>query len=177
MTMKKISQFELTKYILENVNQDNSNLNMSEYIVLVSLSSHLNSTTMLCNPSKATLANRSCMAERTVDAAVSGLSAKGFLTYEKGGLVGKLRKPNSYTLLFDKIYSCVKTAWADPLPKENLIPAPIPIVIAAAESPAHTGYEKMFHGTTYYSKDEYESAKDKERIDRMNEIQDENSPF
>lgn len=181
MTVKKISQFELTKYILENVNQDNSGLNMSEYIILVSLSGHLNSTTLLCNPSKATLANRSCMSERTVDAAITGLSDKGFLTYEKGGLIGKLRKPNSYTLLFDKIYSCVKTAWEEPLPKENLIPQPPSKTVVHQESPVtileHSGYSKMFHGTTYHSEADYESAKEQERIDRMNEMQDENCPF
>lgn len=124
MIEKKISQFELTKYILENVNGDNSGLDTREYVVLLCLSGHLNSTTLICNPSKATIANRCCMGERTVDAAVGVLVEKGFITYKKGGLRGKLREPNSYALVLDKIYKCVKTEWVAPEPKENLIKAP-----------------------------------------------------
>lgn len=174
---KKISQFELTKYILENVNEDNSTLDMKEYIVLVSLSSHLNSTTMLCNPAKGTLANRCCMSERTVDVAINGLVIKGFITYIKGGLVGKLRKPNVYTLLFDKIYSCVKTEWVEPQPKENLIPEPPKK--AAAETLESLGEYKLWHplGLWCYSQSEYDAATQKKRIEDINSMVDDDVPW
>ncbi len=121
---KTISQFELTKYILENVNIDNSGLDMKEYITLVQLSHHLNSNTLQCNPSKVTLSKESCMHERTVTEATNGLRDKGFITWVQGGLQGKRRKPNDYTLNFEKIFSCVKTPW-EPTKVDNKIPAPI----------------------------------------------------
>ena len=172
---KKISQFELTKYILENVNGDTSNLDMKEYTILVSLSNHLNSTTMLCNPSKATLANRCCMGERTVDAAISGLVEKGFVTYVKGGLVGKLRKPNLYTLLFDKIYSCVKTEWSEPTPKDNLIPEPpqkeFLASITKSAQVVSSGYVRHHpNGKVCYSQVEWDEATEKKRIEDMNSM-------
>lgn len=120
---KAISQFELTKYILENVNSDNSDLDMKEYIILVQLSSHLNSESLQCNPSKLTLSKGACMHERTVTEATNGLRDKGFITWVQGGLQGKHRKPNEYTLVFEKIYSCVKTPW-EPPKVAHKIPSP-----------------------------------------------------
>ena len=70
------------------------------------------------------------MSVRTVDVAVNSLVAKGFLTYEKGSLIGTLRKPNSYTFMYDKIYACVKTPWIEPVAAKNTIPAPEVEVVA-----------------------------------------------
>lgn len=174
---KKISQFELTKYILENVNYDNSGLDMKEYIVLVTLSGHLNSTTLLCNPSKATLANRSCMGERTVDEAVKGLVAKGFISYEKGGLRGKLREPNKYTIVTDKVFSCVKKGWTAPEAKENLIEAPVVVKKQQSEVIPESAYKKQYHGKWYYSEGEYLAAVERQRIENMNLQDDPGCPF
>ena len=64
------------------------------------------------------------MHERTVTEATNGLRDKGFISWVQGGLQGKRRKPNDYTLNFEKIYSCVKTPW-EQTNVDNKIPAPI----------------------------------------------------
>jgi len=170
MTQKKISQFELTKYILENVNGDNSDLDTREYVVLLCLSGHLNSTTMVCNPSKATIANRCCMSERTVDAAINVLVEKGYIEYEKGGMIGKLRKPNSYTLKLEKIYKCIKKEYVEPPAKENLIDAPPAKILPVVEvkelqediPKINPDGSQTFHlGTRCYCHDDYKEAKRK----------------
>lgn len=97
---------DVTDHILNSVNRNNSGLDMKEYIVLVTLSGYLNTKTMKCNPSKATLSNQCCMSERTSDEAVRGLVEKGFLTYEKGGMIGKLKNPNKYKLNLKRIFEC-----------------------------------------------------------------------
>lgn len=134
---KTISQYELTKYILENVNKDTSDLDMKEYMVLVQLSYHLNSETLKCNPSGKTLSNSTFMHERTITEAINGLRDKGFITWVKGGLVGKLRKANNYALNFEKIYSCVKKEW-EPVKVEHKIPAPKKKQETVVENPYNT---------------------------------------
>lgn len=163
---KKVSQFELTRYIHDHVNADNSGLDMKEQAVLMSLSMHMNSATLLCNPSKPTLANRCCMSERTVDAAVSGLVSKGYILYDKGCLIGTLRRANSYTFLYDKIYSCVKTPWTAPDAKVNSVPAPpmpepVPVaVLKVRPQGGNADGSSKFHrnGTRCFSFEDHEAA-------------------
>lgn len=164
---KKASQYDLTRHIHDHVNVDNSGLNGSEQLVLLSLSMHLNSATLLCNPSKATLANRCCLSERTVDAAVSGLVSKGYILYDKGCLIGKLRKPNSYTFVYEKIYGCTKTPWRASDAPVNAVPArPVPepvAVIVQEPEPIAAGNpdgSSRFHsnGTRCHSFDDHKRA-------------------
>lgn len=121
---KNTSQFQLTNYILFNVNASNSGLDMKESYVLTALSAFLNSTTLQCNPSMSALAESCHMSLRTINTAISGLIAKGYITHVRGGLVGTLRKANSYAFVYDKIYSCVRAAWKAPEPLESMVPAP-----------------------------------------------------
>ncbi len=102
------------------VNKDNSELLQREYDVLLHLSAHRNSVTGKCFPSVETLANECHLSVRTVNDAIKGLAAKGWMTYKRGGLRGKLVMPNDYTLNTEKILA-VKPVVAESTPTNEIV--------------------------------------------------------
>lgn len=168
---KKTSQFSLTKYIAENVNGSNSGLDMKESYALLMLSTFLNSSTLQCNPSKATLAERCCMSLRTMNVAINSLIEKGYITHVRGGLVGTLRKPNSYTFVYEKIYACVKATWEAPEAPENVVPAPAVLepatVLEVKVGTGNADGSKPFHsnGTRCFSFEDHAKATKSVRVE------------
>ena len=97
----------LAHYVMHNVNKDNSDLSMKEPLVLTSLCMSLDNDTPLCKRSNDDLANGCCISVRTLKVALSGLVAKGFITYLKDDT-----PCNTYKINCEFIYSHVATPWA-----------------------------------------------------------------
>src|SRR5437660_145599 len=91
----------------------NPHLTAAHKIVLTRLALHLNLETGRCNPSVPTLATGACVAERTVQAALSTAEALGIIERAVGG--GRTRT-TSYTLV-----GRPKTVHGDaPFPEQTL---------------------------------------------------------
>lgn len=173
-------------------------IKQADKAVLLALCMHIYkdiSNGYYCNPSLALLEKEIGLASRTISKSIGILQDAGFVKSQAS------KYSNTYFINAEKIVE-MHNLWRQAFKDEKVKVSPYKAVSSSAlagfskaENKSHdhkrntsgfvqnqakavtAGYSKMFHGVTYYSESEYESAKEQERIDRMNELQDEDQPF